>query len=361
MVKDDLTMYDICIIGCGIAGLNLARLLQGKFKVLLIDKRAISTQENMITDGKLCGGLLAPDAQKEFAAQGLSIPVHVLVDPQIFAVKAIDLRTGVGAVYQRFYINTDRAKLDRWLYSLSQDSTELWENTVFKSARKENGVYQVTVNRNGKDEELTCKILVGADGATSRTARLNTVEKAPKYISVQGAFESDHRYCMYYSFFDQRLTDFYGWAIPKGNKLIVGFAVSKDQYQKDSFDILMNRIISFGIKPGKKINDRSTLIARPGLGAMPCASVEGIPLIGEAGGFISTSSAEGISYALKTSYGLYKAIMTDKDHYLSHYEKGFLNIKMNIVGKILKSGVYYNPLLRNLAMMSKVNTVKLKD
>ncbi|HBN82290.1 MAG TPA: oxidoreductase, partial [Clostridiales bacterium] len=125
---------------------------QDKMKVLLIDKRTVSVQKNMIEQGKLCGGLLAPDAQKEFAAQGLSIPVHVLVDPQIFAVDAIDLMTGVHAIYQRFYINVDRAKLDQWLYSLSSHRVELWENTLFQSYVKQKDHYKVTVRRNDKEE-----------------------------------------------------------------------------------------------------------------------------------------------------------------------------------------------------------------
>lgn len=357
------TMFDICIVGCGIAGLNLARLLQDKMKVLLIDKRTVSVQENMIDQGKLCGGLLAPDAQKEFAVQGLSIPVDVLVNPQIFAVDAIDLQTGVQAIYQRFYINTDRAKLDQWFYSISCDRVELWENTLFQSYVKQKDHYDVTVRRNGKKQEFSCKILVGADGATSRMARISDSKKdrVPEYISVQGAFESIDQYFMYYSFFDKRLTDFYGWMIPKGDKIVIGFAVSKEQYRKDSFDTFVNRVTESGIKPGKKLNERSTWIARPGLGALPHGSTGDIPLIGEAGGFISTSSAEGISYAMKTSYYLYRAIMTDREQYCRLYEKSLGSLKMNVLGKILKSNVYYTPWIRNIAMKSKLLALYIKE
>jgi geranylgeranyl reductase len=353
--------FDLCIVGCGIAGLNLARLLKGKQDILLIDKRNISGQEDMIKEGKLCGGLLAPDAQKEFACQRLSIPVRVLIDPQIFAVNAVDLKTGASAVYQRFYINTDRAKLDRWLYSLSEGHVELWENTLFLNAQKEKDFHKVTVRKNGKEEVFLCKTLVGADGGVSKTARLGNVQKVPRYISVQCAYEADERYFMYYSFFDIRLTDFYGWMIPKADKLVVGYAVSEDRYKKDSMEVLVRRMRELGINPGRKINERSTLIARPEFTALPCCRSGDIPLIGEAGGFISTSSAEGISYALKTSYELYHAIMTDPKRYLALYEKGVAKLRQNIIGKIAKSKIYYTPWIRNAAIRSKIMAVKLKN
>ena len=353
-------MYDICIIGGGIAGLNLSRLCSSDYKTLLIDKRAICTQNNMISQGKLCGGLLAPDAQKEFAVQGLSIPISVLIDPQIFAVKAVDLASKNEAVYQRFYINTDRARLDRWLFSLSQGKADIIENAVVKNIEKCEGYYTIIFNKNGKDQKVKCKIPVGADGAVSKIFRLNKNKQIPKYISVQGAFEAKNPYFMYYSFFDKRLTDFYGWVIPKGDCIIAGFAVSEKDYRNNSFDSYISKIREYGIETGPGINIRSTLIARPSLYGMPCPVSGGIPLIGEAGGFMSSSSAEGISYALKTSYSLYEAIVKDEINFCKIYEQSVRKIILNIYGKIIKSSVYYQPFLRNLAMKSKINTIKIK-
>jgi flavin-dependent dehydrogenase len=97
-----------------------------------------------------------------------------------------------------------------------------------------------------------CKTLVGADGGVSKTARLGNVQKVPRYISVQCAYEADERYFMYYSFFDIRLTDFYGWMIPKADKLVVGYAVSEDRYKKDSMEVLVRRMRELGINPGRK-------------------------------------------------------------------------------------------------------------
>lgn len=81
-------LYDIAIIGTGPAGATLARLLHPKYKIIAIDKK------NPHGDGfqKPCGGLICTDAQKALASFDLTLPKDVLVDPQIFAVKTIDLK-----------------------------------------------------------------------------------------------------------------------------------------------------------------------------------------------------------------------------------------------------------------------------
>lgn len=107
-------LYDIAIIGTGPAGATLARLLHPKYKIIAIDKK------NPHGDGfqKPCGGLICTDAQKALASFDLTLPKDVLVDPQIFAVKTIDLKNKLIRHYQRFYINMDRHKFDLWLESL---------------------------------------------------------------------------------------------------------------------------------------------------------------------------------------------------------------------------------------------------
>lgn len=84
-------IYDIAIIGLGPAGSTLARLLNGEFKTIAIDKKTFGG------DGfqKPCGGLLSSDAQKALAGFDMTLPKDVMVDPQIFAVKTIDLKNNL--------------------------------------------------------------------------------------------------------------------------------------------------------------------------------------------------------------------------------------------------------------------------
>ena len=76
-------MYDIVIVGAGPAGANLARLLNEKYKVLLIDKRDLKQENPKNQAVKCCGGLLSPEAQKIMAKLDLGIPKDILVNPQL--------------------------------------------------------------------------------------------------------------------------------------------------------------------------------------------------------------------------------------------------------------------------------------
>ncbi|MHB1420345.1 MAG: hypothetical protein ACYCX4_12300 [Bacillota bacterium] len=75
-----------------------------------MDKRPLHDPVQNIFPTKCCGGLLAPDAQKMMAMLGLELPQSVLLGPQLFAVRAIDLQHSLERYYQRFYINMDREK-----------------------------------------------------------------------------------------------------------------------------------------------------------------------------------------------------------------------------------------------------------
>ena len=112
MAFDSSVLYDVLIVGAGPAGSTLARMLGGRGRRILL--------LNGQTPGKpkVCGGLLAPDAQKVLAAFDLTLPKSVLVDPQIFSVKTIDAEADLVRYYSRFYINADRGKFDDWLRSL---------------------------------------------------------------------------------------------------------------------------------------------------------------------------------------------------------------------------------------------------
>ena len=81
--------YQIAIIGGGPAGATLGRLLPKGLSAILIDKKRAKGGFE-----KPCGGLLAPDAQKALSKYEITLPKSILVDPQIFSVKTIDLASG---------------------------------------------------------------------------------------------------------------------------------------------------------------------------------------------------------------------------------------------------------------------------
>jgi len=237
-------MFDIAIIGAGPAGATLARLTGNSNKVLLIDKKQLTmTPEEDFGHAKCCGGLLAPDAQEMLAVLGLGLPQHVLVGPQLFVVRTIDLQNAIERYYQRFYINIDRGKFDRWLLSLLPASVDVRLGSLCKSFEKSNGSFQLKLFQNGKEYVEHAKILIGADGALSMVRR-QAFPHHPfpkKYIAVQEWFETERVLPYFTTIFDREITDFYSWTIPKENFLLVGAALSPQEKTSPKFELLKKK------------------------------------------------------------------------------------------------------------------------
>ena len=105
-------MFDIAIVGAGPAAAIFAERMQNKGKsILLIDGQNKK-------HSKPCGGLLAPDAQKLLASFDFTLPNSILVSPQIFSVKTIDLCSNQIRYYPRYYLNMDRLKFDQFFSNL---------------------------------------------------------------------------------------------------------------------------------------------------------------------------------------------------------------------------------------------------
>ena len=60
--------FDLAVVGAGPAGATLARLLAGRYRVLLLDRRPLWDEGPARDCDKACGGLLAPDAQRMLGA-----------------------------------------------------------------------------------------------------------------------------------------------------------------------------------------------------------------------------------------------------------------------------------------------------
>ncbi|MDR2808333.1 MAG: FAD-binding protein [Spirochaetaceae bacterium] len=345
-------MYDIAIIGLGPAGATLARLLDKKYKVIAIDRKNSN-------DSKCCGGLLSPDAQKILAQFDICLSKEILVNPQIFSVKTIDLDNHIEKFYQRFYVNMNRAKFDKFLISLIPDKIEICNDTICMGIKKEDDAsYCLELKTKGVKRIEKAKIIIGADGANSIVR--NTFYKKYKiyrYISIQEWYEDDTNSPFYSCIFSKEITDSYSWTISKDNYLIIGGAFP----EKDSnmrFEALKEKIKESGISLGKLVKREGCFVYLNKRFMSTCTGKDGVYLIGEAAGMISPSSLEGISYSMESAKKLAEIINGNFKNIEYKYYMSTLGIRIKIIFKILKMPFLYNKILRKLIMKSGIKTIK---
>ena len=351
--------YDVAIIGAGPSGSTLARLLGKDYKVLLVEKRDF--KRGVVQKEKCCGGLLAPDAQKMLAKLGLGLPKDILSGPQLFSVCAIDYDNDLERHYQRHYINMDREKFDSWLISLIPDSVDTIFGASLKNIKKGKDLYSVEVKDGGQVKSYNARVVVGADGAYSKVRRLmftGAVEPR-KYMAVQEWYRiKDGPKPCYYSIFDSKITDFYSWMIQKENYLILGTAIDPEDDVKGKFELLKQRVLAYGIDLKDPVKKNGTSLLRPEKFTQLNPGDEGVALIGEAAGFISPSSAEGLSYSMESAFLLSESIKKSLINFMPHYRRSTGKIRKNIALKNLKSHLMYNRFTRKLIMASGILSFK---
>ncbi len=355
-------MYDVTIIGAGPAGSTLARLLADKYKVQLIDKRELTTSPEKPSSVKCCGGLLAPDAQKLLSKLGLGLPKSVLVEPQLFVVRAIDTQRHLERYYQRYYINIDRQKFDCWLLSMVPLNVDIRLGCEFKKYEKDKDSFKITfADKNNTYIDKT-KILIGADGASSLVHK-QSVEKrhsSRPYFAIQEWVEADNNKFPYFStVFDPEITDYYCWTIPKGKYLIIGAALNPTDKASGKFLLLKEKLEDFGFQFGKPKKREGAFIMRPVRIRQLSTGTKGIALLGEAGGWISPSSAEGISYAFKSALILAEVLSKSTDNFEKRYYKKTRQLRRNIFAKNIKSHFIFNSWLRKAVMKLGFRSMEL--
>lgn len=353
-------MYDIVIVGAGPAGANLARLIGEKYRILLLDKRDLASEYPLNAMRKCCGGLLAPDAQKMIAKLGLGIPKDVLVNPQLFAVRTIDLKNQLEQYYQRFYYNMDRERFDRWLVSLIPSKVEQTYNAVVQSITQTAEGFTIRYIQDGKETIVQSRLIVGADGAFSTVRKLlcQDAVQPKQYIAIQEWFACDEEIPYFTAIFDEEITDFYSWIIPKEKHLLLGTAVEPGAQAWWKYQRLKEKLDQLGFAFDRSIRTEGSYLCRPQHATQFYAGRERIALIGEAAGAISPSSAEGISYALKTSLYLAESLEEGIEGFLHRYQRKTKDIKTNLLWKNLKCPAMYQPALRKLAMKSGLQSMK---
>lgn len=350
-------IYDIAVIGLGPAGSSFARLIDSKkHKVVAIDRKSLLHPDK---HAKPCGGLLAPYAQRSLARFGLSIPGHIIASPQIFSVKTIDLDNHLTNNYQRFYLNINRQAFDLWLMSLIPRSVEVFDGSVVTNIHDEGGTYSVEFRQSGERKRLTALHIVDAGGAMSVVSRQLFHNDMRRYrLCIQEVFGHHNQEPFFSCIFDSRNSDSYSWSLSKDGHFIFGGAYTiKGAAQ--AFERQKDHLGHMGMDLSAVIRREACLVYKPQRLQDIRLGRDCVYLLGEAAGFISPSSYEGISGALDSAYILSRVFNSGAIHVLKCYRRTSFKLRLRYSIKIIKAGILCSRLLRRLIMKSRIRHIDI--
>jgi flavin-dependent dehydrogenase len=355
MTRYNECAYDIAIIGSGPAGAVFAKEIAKacpNLKIILVNGQSRDS-------AKPCGGLLAPDAQKLLARFDLALPKSVLEDPQIFAVETIDIDQKLIRYYQRHYLNMDRYAFDSWLVSLIPECVTIC-NGRCNTIEKDGDIYRIVVKREADETQIGARAIVGADGGGSVVRRTFFTPMRVQYVAIQQWFENRGQKLPYYScIFDSKTSDSCSWTIHKDNYVIFGGAFTK-QGCRAAFDKQKSRLEDFlGVPFGEAVKTEACLVSSPRAMKDFCTGRDNIFLVGEAAGFISASSFEGISSAMHSGKMLAEAFFagTSYEDVQKIYRKNTKHLRFKLWTKSVKRILLCTPFIRKIIMKSGVQSI----
>lgn len=338
------TDWDILLVGAGAAGCAAAMSLPAGARALMIDRADPA-------NGRCCGGLLAPDAQRAIARLGLSLPERVRVRPEPHLVRVHDFDTSLAQRYGRRYVNVDRAAFDAWLLARARERVAFLPHTRLVGLRRGGRAeVEVRVRSGEREERLRADAVIGADGARSAVRRLAFPDRPgpPAMLAIQVRLAASDPPTVHEVLFASRWTDFYGWAIPKEGSALVGAAFGRLRGARARFGRILETLRRLAALHGPVLAQSGRRLSRPGSGRELFGGGGPVLLAGEAAGLVSPSSGEGLSFALASGAAAGRA--AGRADPVVAYGPAFEQQARRVRRKLLKARAIFSPAWRRLAL-----------
>jgi flavin-dependent dehydrogenase len=330
--------HQVIIVGAGPAGATCAKALHDRgIDVLVIDRARFPRH-------KTCSGILFGQTQVLLQNYfGCLPPESVYCSQPMINASAIrewkpeqgysDYVWEIAKDGQAFpdaYHNIRRADFDHWL--IAQSGAELRDGCSVRAVRSAHDGVQITVRCDGRESELACEYMIGADGGNSTVRKLLDPRWAVEsptvlayqtytYFQSRGELPEDQ----WTVFFKPEIGDILSCVHQKDDTLVLcvgGFKGRSLKKSMQAFKEFLSR--EFHVVFGSQQRDEGCLIRM----APPHFGQERVVLAGEAGGFIYLNG-EGISAAMDTGYRAAVAVvgaLGDGGSALDRYQAGSADI-----------------------------------
>ncbi len=284
MAGADKTHVDLLVVGAGPAGSTAARVAaQAGARVLMVEKRPVVGQPIQCAEYVPAQIVQYVDLPTDCIAQRIRTLRTHLPDGEVVETPA------AGYVL-------DRGRFDKHLAATAiQAGATLWL-AAHAVARTAHGV---AIRRDGRLHEVTCDLVIGADGPRSTVGKwigqVNTEMLAALQVEVvlPAQWEGEREQTVVY--FDPLYRGGYGWLFPKGETANVGVGVNR-RMGGDPQRALRYLLACLEISPDTAVGRTAGPV--PAGGTVARLWQEPILLVGDAAGHTHPVTGAGILAAV---------------------------------------------------------------
>ena len=306
-----MKIFDVIIIGAGLAGLQCAKLLSQKgAKILLVDRKTD------LTKGVHTTGIFVRKTFEDFdfpvGTLGKAIRDVTLYSPKMKKInlksEKDEFRVGkMGVLYESFLQDCLDAGVQfaSGMRYISAEVLRRGDGEMRGRGEKEFAETVVKLERKGEVFEVKTKVLIGADGAVSRVARdLKLDENKEWIVGYEEVFKGvpNGKEPRLHCFLDAKLAPGYlAWIADDGEEIHIGVGgYASDFNPREALKSFKKKTEKlFDLKNAKRIETRGGRIPVGGV-LRKIANENGL-LIGDAAGAVSPLTAGGLDPCLRLS------------------------------------------------------------